>query len=122
VKRLSAVTILTHDVDAAAAAWANASGLSAEKSDGEARIAVADVVIRLVGPKEGSHVAGLIDRRGEGMFDLEIEVEGLAEVVEDLRGKGVQVTDPMEGVNGRQEAMIDPASSHGVPIRLVEKQ
>jgi hypothetical protein len=75
-----------------------------------------------VGPKEGSHVAGLIDRHGEGMFDLAIEVDDLIAVVEDLRGKDVQVSDPMIGEDGRPQAMIDPASSHGAPIRLVEKQ
>ena len=122
MKRLKEVTILTRDASAAAAAWSNASGLEATARGSEAVIAVGGVDVRLVGPDGASHIAGLIERRGEGMFDLAIEVEDIAGAVADLRSKGVQVTDPMTGENGRQEAMIDPASTHGVPIRLVEKQ
>ncbi len=122
MKRLSEVTVLTRDLDAAAAAWLASSGLEATVRDGEGRLEVGDVAIRLLGPREGSHFAGLIEQRGEGMFDLAIEVEDVPAAVEDLRAKGVQVSDPMIGDNGHQEAMIDPASCHGVPIRLVERQ
>ncbi|HEY7268271.1 MAG TPA: VOC family protein, partial [Dehalococcoidia bacterium] len=80
-----------------------------------------DVDIRLVGPSEGSHIAGLLEQRGEGLFDIAIEVDNVAAAVDDLRAKGIDVSDPRIGDGGRQEAMVDPASSHGVPIRLVEK-
>ncbi len=122
MKRLSEVTVLTRDLDAAAAAWLASSGLKTEITSGEGRMEAGDVTIRLLGPHEGSHFAGLIEQRGEGMFDLAVEVEDLPAAVDDLRAKGVQVSDPMIGENGHQEAMIDPASSHGVPIRLVERQ
>ena len=121
MKRLSEVTILTKDVDAATAAWANASGLQTRRAGSDGAIDAGDVVLRLIGPSEGSHIAGLIEQRGEGLFDIAIEVDSVAEGVADLRANGVDVTDPMIGDSGRQEAMIDPASSHGVPIRLVEK-
>jgi hypothetical protein len=121
MKRLSEVTILTREVGTAAEAWAKASKLQASLTEGEGRIEAGDVIIRLVGPKEGSHVAGLIEQRGEGMFDIAIEVDDIDASVAGLRANGVDVTDPMTGDSGRQEAMINPASSHGVPIRLVEK-
>jgi predicted enzyme related to lactoylglutathione lyase len=120
--RLAELVVLTRDAEAAAAAWANASGLEARNASGEARMDVGGVVIRLLGPAGGSHVAGLIDQRGEGMFDFAIEVDDLEAMLAQLRDKGVNVTDAMDGEGGRRQAMVDPASAHGVPIRLLEKQ
>jgi 4-hydroxyphenylpyruvate dioxygenase-like putative hemolysin len=120
--RLAELVVLTRDADAAAAAWAKASRLEAEKTSAEARMAVGGVVIRLVTPSHDSHVAGLLEQRGEGMFDFAIEVDDLEGTVAQLRDKGVNVTDAMDGEGGRRQAVIDPASAHGVPIRLLEKQ
>jgi len=39
-----------------------------------------------------------------------------------LRVKHVLVSGVELGENGRREIRIDPASSHGVPIRLVESR
>jgi hypothetical protein len=120
--RLSEVTILVRDLEAAAAAWANASGFEAEIASGEGRFRANDVLVRLIAPKEGDHVAGLLEQRGEGMFDFAIEVDDLQGLVAQLGAQGVAVGDIMEGEDGRGCAVIDPASTFGVPIRLVEKQ
>jgi hypothetical protein len=122
MKRLSEIGVLTRDTSAAAEAWTNASGLEVRLQGTEGLIDIGDVLIRLIGPDSASHVAGLVERRGEGMFDLAIEIDDFLQTIQGLRDKGVPVSDPMIDANGRQVAMIDPASSHGVPIRLVEKK
>jgi hypothetical protein len=121
-KRLSEVTILVRDLEGAAQAWSRASGFQTQVQEDEGRFLAADVLVRLIAPKEGDHIAGLLEQHGEGMFDLAIEVENLESAVSDLTAKGVAVGDIMDDVDGRPCAMIDPASSFGVPIRLVEKR
>jgi hypothetical protein len=119
--RLAEVTVLVSDLKAAAQAWATASGLVADLSEAEGRMAVDDVVIRLVGPAD-PETAGLIEGRGEGLFELTIEVEDLAATTAGLRANNVEVSDIVTGESGRLETRIDPAASHGALIRLVEKR
>lgn len=120
-KRLIELSILTHDLQAAAEAWAHASDLRAEVESNEGRIKAGDVLIRFLSPESGVRPAELIARRGEGMFDLTIEVDNLVDTMADLRVKDVLVSGVAIGADGRREITIDPRSSHGVPIRLVEK-
>jgi methylmalonyl-CoA/ethylmalonyl-CoA epimerase len=124
--RLSHLTILTRDLEAARSAWQKASVLAGpiEESDDRAVAAlpVADVEIELVQPKPGSAIEALLEERGEGMFSLTIEVDDLGAALSDLRAKGVGVSVLEVGQAGEREAVIEPLSSHGVPISLREKQ
>ena len=119
-KKLIELSVLTGDLPAAAAAWAGASRLAAQISDGEGRITVGDVLVRLLSPDAGRRPAELLTARGEGMYELVIEVDDVVDAMADLRVKDVLLSGVELGESGRREIRIDPASSHGVPIRLVE--
>jgi hypothetical protein len=120
-KRLIELGVLTGDLPAAVAAWAGASGLQAEVRDGEGKITVGGVLLRLLSPEAGGRPAELLAAGGEGMYELVIEVDDVADTMADLRVKDVLVSGVELDEDGRREIRIDPASSHGVPIRLVEK-
>jgi hypothetical protein len=123
--RMIKLTILARDLDAALSAWKQASGLSGplvESDEGRtAALAAGDISIEVVEPAPASDVAGQMERRGEGMFSLAVEVDNLQETVSDLRAQGVSVSEVEVGKEGQRQAMIEPASSHGVPISLREK-
>jgi catechol 2,3-dioxygenase-like lactoylglutathione lyase family enzyme len=63
-----------------------------------------------------------MDERGEGMFSLAIEVDDLEAAVAELRGRGVQVSDPEPGVwEGTRLARIGREWGHGVAIQLLQR-
>jgi catechol 2,3-dioxygenase-like lactoylglutathione lyase family enzyme len=63
-----------------------------------------------------------IAERGEGLFHICLEVEGIEEALDELRGKGVKLLDerPRIGHANSRIAFIDPESTGNVLIELVE--
>ncbi|HXH22518.1 MAG TPA: hypothetical protein VNN10_10840 [Dehalococcoidia bacterium] len=121
-KRLVELSILTGDLEGAAAAWAKASGVRLDLGAGEGQATVGGVLLRFLSPAAGRQAAELVASRGDGMYELVVEVDDVVETMAGLRAKGVDVSGVELGEGGRREIRIDPASSHGVPIRLVEKR
>ncbi len=124
--RLVDVVVLVRDLDAAVTAWQEASRLDAKVIETderhEAALTVGGIDIRLLRPASNDSEEGRqIAARGEGLYSLTVEVEGLETALAELRSKGVSLSAVRIGDDGRPGAMIDPSSAHGVPIRLVEK-
>jgi len=63
-----------------------------------------------------------IDKRGEGLFHICLEVENIDEAMAELRGKGLrfQQDEPREGHGGSRIAFLDPACTEGLVIELAE--
>jgi hypothetical protein len=124
--KLTELTVLTRDLDAALGAWKKASGLTGRVVETDDRrvgvLPVADVNIEVVQPQPGSRIERLIEERGEGMFSLTLEVDDFDSFVAYLRRHNVSVVLAEVGASNRREAMIDPISTHGVPMTLREKQ
>lgn len=70
----------------------------------------------------GSGVAKFLEKRGEGMHHICLEVEDIEAALQDLVAKGVRLIDdqPRQGAHGRV-AFLHPKSAHGVLIELIEK-
>ena len=70
----------------------------------------------------GSPVAGFIEKRGEGVQYVGLEVTDLDDMVEELKGKDVRFTTekPVEYSNGSRWAFIHPKAMHGVLLVLIE--
>ena len=70
-----------------------------------------------------SPVAGFIEKRGEGIQYIGLEVTDLDDMVEELKMKGVRLTTekPVEYPNGSRWAFIHPKAMHGVLLALIEK-
>ena len=131
LKRLDHVAIVVRELEGAAQAWERNLGLKAEHvlepAGSNMRLAslpAGNAFVELVQPLTPDHrKAAFIDERGEGMVSLAIEVDDLEAAVAELRGRGVQVSDPEPAVwEGTRLARISPESAHGVAINLLQRQ
>lgn len=69
-----------------------------------------------------SPVAKFVERRGEGVQYIGLEVSDIDDALKELKGKGVRLTseEPVEYPNGSRWAFIHPKAMHGVLIALIE--
>jgi methylmalonyl-CoA epimerase len=84
---------------------------------------VGESEIELVEPlANNSGVAKFLEKQGEGLHHICLEVDDIKAALQDLATKGVQLIDeqPRQGAHGRV-AFLHPKSTHGVLIELIEK-
>ncbi len=69
-----------------------------------------------------SPVAKFVERRGEGVQYIGLEVSDIDDALKELKGKGVRLTseEPVEYPNGSRWVFIHPKAMHGVLIALIE--
>ncbi len=67
-----------------------------------------------------SFINRFIEKRGEGMHHVTLQVEDLTEAVEDLRSRGITVLDVSTEHPHWKEAFISPRDSFGMLIQLAE--
>jgi catechol 2,3-dioxygenase-like lactoylglutathione lyase family enzyme len=65
-------------------------------------------------------VAAFLDKRGEGLHHVSIDVQRLAPVLRALEGDGVRITGRFRKPDGRGTAFISPRSAFGVLIQFWE--
>ena len=68
-------------------------------------------------------IAKFIEKKGEGIHHIAIEVERIEETLQKLKEKGVQLIDgkPRIGAHGMKIAFLHPRSTKGVLLELCEK-
>ncbi|HTR82208.1 MAG TPA: VOC family protein [Bacteroidota bacterium] len=73
-------------------------------------------------PGQGSSIGKFIERRGEGIHHICLEVENLALEISRLKNLGFQFVDdtPSPGGDGKLVAFIHPKSANGVLVELSE--
>jgi methylmalonyl-CoA epimerase len=71
---------------------------------------------------ENSQTSRWIRERGEGLYHICLEVDDIEAALDELRGKGVKLIDqiPRSGHGGHRIAFLDPSSTAGILIELVE--
>jgi methylmalonyl-CoA epimerase len=69
-------------------------------------------------------IAKFIEKRGEGIHHIALEVERIEEALQKLKEKGVHLIDekPRIGTHGMKIAFLHPRSTKGVLIEICEKQ
>lgn len=69
-----------------------------------------------------SPIAGFIEKRGEGLHHIALQIQGLAAQVRRLEAAGVRTIPPKAeaGAGGHRYAFLHPASCGGVLVELVE--
>ena len=85
-------------------------------------IAIGETTIELVQPTSSeSTVAVYLEKRGEGLHHLALEVENIETALGELREQGMRLVDqaPRQGAEGLV-AFLHPASTGKVLIELVE--
>jgi methylmalonyl-CoA/ethylmalonyl-CoA epimerase len=61
-----------------------------------------------------------LERKGEGFYNVAVEVEGLDDAVAELAAKGVRVSQPVESEPGVRAAFVTMAATHGLSVQLIE--
>jgi len=129
--RIRVVHIAVKNMEEAARDYADTFGLEVSRSGDSpdmgiknAILPIGDAVIELIeplDPHEGA-LARFLSNRGEGIYMVGVEVENLATAIEELRAKGVRLTnaDPESRARG-VPVFVHPKSAHGVLIELIEK-
>lgn len=65
-----------------------------------------------------SFLHGFLEKRGEGVHHLTIEVPNSKDKIAEMKSAGVKVVDEREFAADSYEAFISPRSSHGVLIQI----
>jgi len=131
IKRLDHIAIVVDDIQNALGFWEEALGLSlthiAEVTEQKSVIAIlptGECDVELVKPTtEDSGVARFLEKRGPGMHHICFEVDGIEEILDELKAKGVRLINetPTIGAGGNRIAFIHPDSTQGVLVELYEK-
>ncbi len=97
-----------------------------EVADQKVRIAsfqLGDARVELTEPtSDDSPISRFLEKRGEGIHHLALEVEDVAKELERLKAQGFQLIDekPRKGSHGMTIAFLHPKSTNGVLIELCE--
>lgn len=130
IKRINHIGVAVKSVDEAVKLYAEVLGLKVKEivAVPEQKIKIAVILvgeskIELIEPtsQEGT-VAKFIEREGEGLHHLALEVSNIREELEILASKGVMLVDekPRSGIEGTKVAFLHPKGTRGVLVELVE--
>jgi len=88
-----------------------------------AMLPIGESALELLEPqREDGRTAEWIRDHGEGLFHICLEVDDIDAALDDMRAKGVKLRDevPRIGHGGHRIAFLDPDSTAGILIELVE--
>lgn len=133
IKRIDHLGIAVKDLEASLKKWKELFGAKAgvieELRERGVRVALLEFedgsAMELVAPLgKDSPIEKFIDERGEGIHHLSLEVEGIEEVMEELRNKGIHFIqeEAQKGAEGSKIAFIHPRNLEGVLLELKEKR
>ena len=129
IKKINHVAIVVRDIDESLKFWESALGLKLHhiedvpsQASKVAFIPVGDSEIELVQPTtEDSGMAVYLEKRGEGLHHLCIEVDDIEGKMQELKDAGVRlVNETPQVLPGRKMAFIHPKSASGVLVELYE--
>lgn len=127
--KLDHIGIVVRNIQEALRVYENALALplreTMEVPDQKVEVAflpIGESTIELVQPTtDDTGIARFLEKQGEGIHHICIEVDDIKEALARLGSHGVQLIDeePRQGAHGRV-AFIHPRGTHGVLIELVE--
>ncbi len=130
--KLDHIGIAVKAIDERLKVWHQILGLALhgieEVNDQKVKVAMlelGDIYIELLeATDQDSPIRKFIDRKGEGLHHLSIEVDDIEEVLKHLKLKGIKLIDesPRIGASGKKIAFIHPKDMGGVLIELCQSQ
>ena len=127
--KINHVAIAVQDIDAALKFWEQTFGLELnhveEVPSQKSKVAflpLGESEIELVQPTTtDSGLANFLEKRGEGMHHICIEVEDIDATLAELKSKGVRlINDVPEELPGRKMAFVHPKAANGVLVELYQ--
>ncbi len=130
IKKIAYIGIAVEDIDRAKETFIRTlnsevvrEGASQIDRVKNAFIAIGEDQIELMQPyTPESPVARFIERRGEGVQYIGLEVSNIDKALDELKKKGVRLTseEPVEYPNGSRWIFVHPKAMHGVLLALIE--
>ncbi len=128
IKRIHHVTIAVRDLEGARLTFEQLFGVQAAVAVDVPAFGIRAVdvpmggdVLQLASPVAGDKpVVRFLERKGEGFYNLALEIEDLDETVRELASQGVRVSEPIELEPGVRSAFVTMAATHGLSVQLVE--
>ena len=127
--KINHVAIVVQDIDSALNFWEQTFGLELDhveevplQKSKVAFLPVGESEIELVQPTTSdSGLANFLEKRGEGMHHICIEVEDIDAALAELTSKGVRLINEVpEELPGRKMAFIHPKAANGVLVELYQ--
>jgi catechol 2,3-dioxygenase-like lactoylglutathione lyase family enzyme len=128
IKRIHHLTIAVRDLDGARLTFEQLFDVQAGRTADvpafgirAVDVPMGDDVLQLASPVAGDNpVTRFLERKGEGFYNLALEIEDLDETVRELASQGVRVSEPIELEPGVRSAFVAMAATHGLSVQLVE--
>ncbi|WP_224249006.1 methylmalonyl-CoA epimerase [Hyalangium gracile] len=130
-KGLDHVAIAVKDLDKAIALYRDTLGLELSEIEEVPEQKVRTAIfghgsgrVELICPTSAdTGVAKFLEKRGEGLHHICLEVEDIEASLAELKAKGAPLIDetPKPGAGGAKVAFIHPKGSHGVLVELSQK-
>ena len=130
--KISHLGIATKGIDEALKFWQDALGLenvhTETVEDQKVRVAMlplGETNIELLEPtSEDSPIQKFLEKRGDGIHHIAVEVENIEESLAKLKAEGMRLIDeqPRLGAEGCLVAFVHPSSAGGVLMELVQKK
>jgi catechol 2,3-dioxygenase-like lactoylglutathione lyase family enzyme len=128
VKRIHHLTLAVRDLDGARLTFQQLFDVSGGRAADVAvfgirtqDIAIGDSTLQLAAPGDVDNpLLRFLERRGEGFYNLALEVEDLGEAIRELAEQGIRVSDPVEPEPGMRSAFVAMSATHGLSLQLVE--
>jgi len=127
--KINHVAMVVQDIDAALNFWEQTFGLELDhvedvpsQKSKVAFLPLGESEIELVQPTTSdSGLANFLEKRGEGMHHICIEVEDIDATLAELKSKGVRlINDVPEELPGRKMAFVHPKAANGVLVELYQ--
>ena len=127
--KINHVAIVVQDIDAALKFWEQTFGLELDhveevpsQKSKVAFLPLGESEIELVQPTTSdSGLANFLEKRGEGMHHICIEVSDIDATLAELKSKGVRLINEVpEELPGRKMAFIHPKAANGVLVELYQ--
>ena len=127
--KINHVAIVVQNIDAALSFWEQTFGLELDhveevpsQKSKVAFLPLGESEIKLVQPTTSdSGLANFLEKRGEGMHHICIEVEDIDAALAELKNKGVRLINEVpEELPGRKMAFIHPKAANGVLVELYQ--
>jgi methylmalonyl-CoA/ethylmalonyl-CoA epimerase len=127
--KINHVAIVVQDIDAALNFWEKTFGFKLDhvedvpsQKSKVAFLPLGESEIELVQPTTSdSGLANFLEKRGEGMHHICIEVSDIDATLAELKSKGVRLINEVpEELPGRKMAFIHPKAANGVLVELYQ--
>lgn len=132
LKKIAHLGLIVKDIEDSAKLFSESLGFKRDTasasldSSGEFRslfIASGEVMIELISPvKPGSPLSNFLEKRGEGVHHISIEVDNIDRELDSLKAKGSRlINEKAVLVGDSRVAFIHPGSTKGVLIELTQR-